>query len=519
MNTPDDANDALFFAEESPASTPYRPKRDAWKLMIVDDEEEIHRITRMALQDFTFEDRGLSFISAYSGKESKALLREHTDTAIVLLDVVMESEHAGLEVARYIRETLGNKLVRIILRTGRPGQAPERRVIMDYDINDYKEKTELTVQKLTTTIITALRSHRDLHIIDRNRRGLLQIINASAQLFEIQSLRQFANGVLTQLLSILNYDESSLYFHDAGFSQPDQKNQFVILAATGEFECFTDKHPNKVISDEISDRLSQAVAARSSLFFPDAYVGYFPTQSGRTGILYLNGDVQNMLEMDRDLIRLFSTNVSIAFKNLDLNFEIIETQKEVIYTLGEVVETHSHETANHVKRVAEVSWLLAMKAELGEERADILRMASPMHDIGKVGIPEAILTMPGKPSAEEFEKIKPHAAIGYGILRKSRREIMEAAAVIAHRHHERWDGKGYPDGIAGEAIHIYARITGLADVFDALSHSRVYKQAWKAADVYEYIRAERGKHFDPQLVDIFLAHFDEFVAINNLYPA
>jgi response regulator RpfG family c-di-GMP phosphodiesterase len=372
---------------------------------------------------------------------------------------------------------------------------------------------------LTTSIITALRSHRDLHIIDRNRRGLLQIINASAQLFEIQSLRQFANGVLTQLLSILNYDESSLYFHDAGFSLPDKRNQFVVLAATGEFESFTDKQSSHLMSEEITDRLNQAVAAKSSLFFPDAYVGYFPTGSGRTGILYLNGDVQNMLDMDRDLIRLFSNNVSIAFKNLDLNFEIIETQKEVIYTLGEVVENHSNETANHVKRVAEVSWLLAMKAGLGEERADILRMASPMHDIGKVGVPESILNMPGKPTVEEFEKIKPHAAIGYDILRKSRREIMEAAAVIAHRHHERWDGTGYPDGIAGEDIHIYARITGLADVFDALSHSRVYKKPWKSSEVYDYISKERGKHFDPILTDLFLEHFDEFLAINEQFPA
>ncbi len=184
MNSIQDLNDDLLFAEETAASPTHQHQRESWKLMIVDDEEEIHRVTRLALNDFSFEDRGLSFISAFSGEEAKALLQEHPDTAVVLLDVVMESEHAGLDVARYIRETLNNKLVRIILRTGRPGQAPEKRVIMDYDINDYKEKSELTVQKLTTSVITALRSHRDLHIIDRNRRGLLQIINASAQLFE-----------------------------------------------------------------------------------------------------------------------------------------------------------------------------------------------------------------------------------------------------------------------------------------------------------------------------------------------
>ncbi len=506
----------LIFAEE--IATEFRPEREGWKLLIVDDEEEIHTITRMAMQDFIFEERSLTFISAYSGAEAKAVLEDHPDTAIMLLDVVMESDHAGLEVARYVRETLGNTFVRIILRTGRPGQAPERKVISEYDINDYKEKTELTVQKLTTTIISALRSYRDLHIIDRNRRGLMKIINASAHLFEIQSLRQFANGVLTQLLSILNLDESSLYLHDAGFSVSSLDNDFLILAATGRFEPFVDKRATNVMPAEINDRLAQVIGAKCSLFFPDAYVGYFPTGSGRTGILYLTGYVQKMADLDRDLLRLFSTNVSIAFKNLDLNSEIIETQKEVILTLGEVVESRSLEMANHVKRVAEVSHLLAMKAGLGEDRSEILRLASPMHDVGKVGVPDAILFKPSRPTPEEFDQIRPHAAIGYEILRKSRREIMEAAAVIAHQHHEHWDGTGYPAGLAGENIHIYARITGLADVFDALSHQRVYKEAWNIEDVLEYVRNERGKHFDPTLVDIFLNDFDEFLAINEKHP-
>ncbi|HEY5521551.1 MAG TPA: DUF3369 domain-containing protein, partial [Desulfuromonadaceae bacterium] len=284
--------DDLVFAEE--VVTALRPEREGWKLLIVDDEEEIHTITRMAMQDFIFEGRGLAFISAYSGEEAKAILQDHPDTAIMLLDVVMESDHAGLEVARYVRETLCNSFVRIILRTGRPGQAPERKVISEYDINDYKEKTELTVQKLTTTIITALRSYRDLHIIDRNRRGLMKIINASAHLFEIQSLRQFANGVLAQLLSLLNLDESSLFLHDAGFSVSNHGKEFLILAATGRFELFINKSTTTVMSAEINDRLTQAISAQCSLFFPDAFVGYFPTGSGRTGILYLTGYVQNM---------------------------------------------------------------------------------------------------------------------------------------------------------------------------------------------------------------------------------
>lgn len=511
------SDEELFFADET--TTPDKSERQAWKIMIVDDEEEIHQVTKMALHDFTFEGRNLNFVSAYSAAETKKILPEHPDVALILLDVIMETDQAGLDVVKYVRETLGNRFVRIILRTGRPGQTPEKKVITEYDINDYKEKTELTVQKLTTTIITALRSYRDLHIIDRNRQGLIKIITASAQLFEIQSLRQFANGVLTQLLSILNFNESSLYLHAAGFSVSDSyEDEFLIMAATGVYESLVDKRATRVMPDEIKERLAEAVMTQSSLFFADAFVGYFPTGSGRTGLLYLSDGIENMTDMDRELLRLFSANVSIAFKNLDLNSEIIETQKEVIVTLGEIVETRSHELVNHVKRVSEVSYLLALKAGLSEEDAEVIRLASPMHDIGKVGVPDAILLNTERLSPEEFSHIKPHATLGYKILKNSRRSIMEAAAIIAHQHHERWDGKGYPNGISGEKIHLYARIVGIADVFDALSHKRIYKEPWKTEDVVACFRNERGGHFDPQLVDIFLENFNEFQGINEKYP-
>jgi len=518
MNNDDVLHDELCFAEES-ESLAANTGKSGWKILIADDEEEIHHVTLLALQGLTFEGRELIFLHAYSGSQAIDHVQQHPDIAVILLDVVMESDHAGLEVARMVREDLGNAMIRIILRTGRPGQAPERRVILDYDINDYKEKTELTVQKLTTAVITALRSHRDLTIIDRSRKGLLKVIKASAKLFEIQSLRNFANGVLIQLLSILNVNESSMYFCEIGFPAPNKKDEFMLLAATGIYETFVNQSARQFLAPDVFDRLSQAVKAGESLFFADAYVGYFPGEGGRAGILYLNDKIDNLMEMDRDLIRLFSTNVAIAFKNLDLNYEIIDTQKEVIYTLGEVVENHSQEMANHVKRVAEVSWLLATKAGMMEEQADILRLASPLHDIGKVGVPETILTTPGKLTAEQFELIKAHSAIGYDILKNSNREIMRAAAIIAYSHHERWDGTGYPHGLAGEEIHIFARITGLSDVFDALSHRRVYKDPWPPRKIYDLILEERGRHFDPQLTDLFLEHFDEFIGINEKFPS
>ncbi len=185
-----DTGECLWTGDISGSPSTAITNRQAWKIIIADDEEEVHNMTRMVLGDYSFEERGLKFLSAYSGGQTLQLIQEHPDTAVILLDVVMETDDSGLEVVRHIRQNIKNKFVRIILRTGQPGKAPENHVIKKYDINDYKEKTELTAQKLYTTITASLRAYQDLRTIEQNRRGLEQIIEASANLFEAQSLKK-----------------------------------------------------------------------------------------------------------------------------------------------------------------------------------------------------------------------------------------------------------------------------------------------------------------------------------------
>ena len=194
--------------------------------------------------------------------------------------------------------------------------------------------------------------------------------------------------------------------------------------------------------------------------------------------------------------------------------EIEKTQKEVLFTLGEVVETRSHEVSDHVKRVAEISMILAKKVGLTEEETKLLKLASPMHDVGKIGIPDSILHKPGKLTVQEFEMMKDHTKIGYHLLKSSQRKILQAAAIIALQHHEQWDGNGYPNGLKGEEIHIFSRITQLADIFDALLFKRTYKDKWNLDQILDFIREEKGKRLDPQLVDIFLEDIDEFAYIS-----
>jgi len=182
----DDANDVLFVDDETlflveDEAVSGVHENNHWKIMLVDDEEEIHNVTKLALSDFSFENRGLKFISAYSGQEAKELLDANPDTALILLDVVMETDDAGLALAKHIREEIGNESVRIVLRTGQPGQAPEGTVIIDYDINDYKAKTELTTQKLFTTVVTSLRTFGHLIAIKSHQREIERIALASAR--------------------------------------------------------------------------------------------------------------------------------------------------------------------------------------------------------------------------------------------------------------------------------------------------------------------------------------------------
>jgi putative two-component system response regulator len=198
-----------------------------------------------------------------------------------------------------------------------------------------------------------------------------------------------------------------------------------------------------------------------------------------------------------------------------LNQEIIDTQRELIFTMGEICETRSQETGQHVKRVAEYSYLLAKLH--GYTEFELIKHASPMHDIGKVAITDSILNKMGILTAEEWKTMRTHTTLGFSMLSVSKRPMLQMAATIALEHHEKWDGTGYPYGLVGEEISLVGRITAIADVFDALGSIRCYKSAWELPAILEYFRQQRGKHFDPKLLDLFFEHLDDFLAIRDRF--
>jgi len=516
----DDLLHDIFAEETNPAPQDEAPM-STWKIMIVDDEPAVHDVTMVALGGTLFLEKRLEFIHAYSGKEAKELITQHTDTAVVLLDVVMETEHAGLDVVRYIREEIHNQQVRIVLRTGQPGQAPERKVVTDYDINDYKEKTELTASKLFTLMHASLRGYRDILTIEQSKRGLAQIIDTSTDLFRLSAIDGFAAGVLEQLCALLGANPGALYLGThgklSGFAAELDSQGWVAIAGTGSYQNLIGQSVESLLNERHCEILKESQREKRNILRDGMFVSYFASRTGKQNLLLIDG-VDKLNKLGCDLVELFTKNVSIAFENVHLHKEIEETQQEVVYLLGEAVEQRSKETGNHVKRVAEISKSLALWCGLTHEQAEILKAASPLHDLGKIAIPDDILNKPGRHTPEEQVIMRSHAEIGYQMLCHSPRPVLKAAATVALEHHERWDGDGYPNKKAGEDIHIYGRITAVADVFDALGSDRCYKKAWPLEEIVAFFQDQKGKQFDPSLVDILLQNINEVAAIRESLP-
>lgn len=501
-------------AESTVTDLSGQPEPPSWKVLIVDDEASVHTVTEMVLGDFQFEGKPLHFLHAHSANEAIELFDREEDIALALLDVVMESDTAGLELVDRIRNEVGNQQVRIILRTGQPGQAPEEEVIVRYDINGYKEKTELTAQRLFTTVYAALRSYRDIMIIERNKRGLEKVIESTALIFGHENSRDFASAVLEQVATLLRMDRGVLYCRPI---LRDGELTFDIGAATGDYARYLPSADAEPLPESIRRMLREAHERQETLY-QDEHCVLLVTDSGQQESLLYIGQVYRLSDWEQQLVELFCTSVSIALENVRLNTELRESQKEIVHILAEAVESRSLETGNHVKRVAKLAYLLGTHYGMSEQEAAMLELAAPLHDVGKIGIPDAILNKPGRHDEAERRIMRTHADIGHTILSKSSRPIIQMGAELCRDHHEHWDGNGYPRGTAGDAISLAGRIIAVADVFDALGSKRCYKEPWDGAAIREFFEAQRGRQFEPRLVDILFEQWDSAMALRERYP-
>jgi signal transduction histidine kinase/DNA-binding NarL/FixJ family response regulator len=307
-------DDVLHLIDDS-GTAPEASTARKWKIAVIDDDHAVHEGTRFALSDYNLNGQTLEILSAYSAAEGRVLMRAHPDIAAVLLDVIMETDAAGLDLVEYIRNEIRNETVRIILRTGQPGQAPERRVIVQYDINDYKAKTELTADKLFTSLTAALRSYQQLERMVQTRRGLEIIIDAASTLYDFKSMQRLAEGVLTQIASLLNVDCAGiLVLRDDGNTSG---GDFSVLAGSGCYSRFIGAAGSQSLDPDLRQMVEAAFQRRKNEFADHRTVLYLRTGSGREVVVLLQAE-RPLSETDRSLVEIFGSRLSIAFDNVIL---------------------------------------------------------------------------------------------------------------------------------------------------------------------------------------------------------
>jgi HD-GYP domain-containing protein (c-di-GMP phosphodiesterase class II)/CheY-like chemotaxis protein len=485
------------------ASPPQVPRAAPWKLLVVDDEPDVRQLTVLNLRGFQFAGRHLQLIEAASAAEARQRLAEHPDIAAALIDVVMETDDAGLKLVEYIRNALGNAMMRLVIRTGQPGVAPERYVIDNFDIDDYKDKTELTVQKLYTTVRSALKGYRDLQTIQINRIGLEHILDVTPELYNLHKagLEEYFRGVMTQIIGLCKLGHTGMISTIDGMVVTLDGRELHIQAGAGDLDLDHDGHDAR--RREIAEICSEVVltGVEPERLRAGSLVVPLQVKDRVFGFVYLES-AERLSEADGELIRIMANQCAAALENYRLHHSIEESYDNAIEMLGQVAEFKDNTTGTHIRRIESYTQMVALEMGFDRIAADAIGKASRLHDVGKVGIPDAILRKPGKLDADEFAVIKRHAAIGNMVL--GRHPAFDLARRIAYMHHERWDGGGYPQGLAGEAIPLEARIAAVVDVFDALVNERPYKRSWQIADAIGEIERCAGSHFDPRVVEAFL---------------
>ncbi|MBP2299956.1 DUF3369 domain-containing protein [Azospirillum picis] len=576
--TPPPEDEELVFLDESGGdesggndaggAADHGPPGSRWTMLIVDDEPEVHAITKLVLSDFAFKGRRARFLSAHSAAEAQAILARESDIALILLDVVMETEDAGLQLVHHIREELGNRHVRIILRTGQPGQAPERAVILDYDINDYKAKTQLTAQQLFTSTVAALRSYEDIVAIDANRRGLEKIIEASSSLFRTRSMKLFAAGVLTQLSGLLGVGPDAILCVQRGGRggpRPDpgpdrgpdpgpggvaDHDGLYVLAGSGRFEALIDELAAGHVEAPVLDAVTACLERRAHQYAADHCTLYIRTPNGRETVVYLRSG-RPLSDLDRRLIELFCGKISVGFDNLHHYEQLHRVQQGTLAALADLVEggqpalpgalsaaePQPADARGGDQGTARLSRSLHLAAlteciarrlhadghfpeSLDETSLEIIGLAAILHDIGNAVVSPAILAKPGPLDDAERAAMQVHTVAGAALLSQASHlaegpSHLHLGATVARSHHENWDGSGYPDGRSGPAIPLCARIVAVADAYDAMTRDRPYRTALGHEAAVAEIRRLGGLRFDPTVVDAFLAALPEIEGLGR----
>jgi len=318
MQASENSHDDFLFIDDSDEEEILEGNEsEAWRVLIVDDDPEIHSVTQLALSDLVVLGRRLEYLHAYSGQDACQLLASNPDVVLVLLDVVMETDDAGLNVVKHIREVLGRQDIRIVLRTGQPGYAPEESVIKEYDINDYKTKTELTRRKLVTTVYAAIRSYQQIATVTESRKGLEKIVSGSSSLLELHSIAEYSQGTLKQLAQLIDQDIECLFCaRGQGIIEGADDLSFYIIAQQGFSSLLSNQKLETIKDEHISKQVKTCFTQKSHQYFDNSLYLYI-ARGGYRAVVYLTL-TEPLSDIQKQLLEVFLTGVAIGYENVHL---------------------------------------------------------------------------------------------------------------------------------------------------------------------------------------------------------
>jgi len=318
MQASENSNDDFLFIDDSDEDEILDcDGKEAWQVLIVDDDPEIHSVTQLALSDLIVLGRRLEYLHAYSGQDACKLIEQNPNIVLALLDVVMETDDAGLNVVKYIREDLSRQDIRIVLRTGQPGYAPEESVIKEYDINDYKTKTELTRRKLVTTVYAAIRSYQQIATVNENRQGLEKIVSGSANLLELHSMTEYCQGVLRQLITIIDQDVEALFCaRGQGIIDNADDLSFYVIAQQGFSSVLTKQKLDTLKNEQISQQVKSCFMQKQHQSH-ELSQSFYLVRGGYRAVIYINLQ-EALTETQKQLLEVFLTNAAVGYENVHL---------------------------------------------------------------------------------------------------------------------------------------------------------------------------------------------------------
>ena len=556
-------------------NSPVLSPGDYWKVLVIDDEQEVHDVTELVLRNFEFEGKSLKLLHAYSATEGIRVFGEHEDIAVALVDVVMDGDDAGLRLVRHVRQSMGNHFVRIILRTGQPGLAPEREVISRYEINDYKAKTELSAQKLFSVMVSALRGYRDIKALDDTRKGLERMLETATALFRARTIPRFAEIALGKLVSLFNQERAILQDRQGGGVFIAQSSQLFsrgeVLAFIGS-PAIASKGMHTILPRQVAniERSIQTISIAITTRYNEDFLIHITL--GR-----------QITQLDHTLAELFRLKATLALEHLLVLQKSQDAQRQAINALARIVHDRSppsfprhadsspeslesdayntlaesvseiyirhnmvgtagvvdflyqlttqaeigtwgsaERAARHIIRIGRYAEFISQQAGLDREFCNAIKFAAGLHDIGNLFAPPYLSSAWYLTDSISCRIASEHTRSGKDFLMCSSKSalsppILHMAADIAMHHHETWAGSGYPNGLSGQAIPLAARIVAVADFFDTHSYTQVDGEATSLSDkeIYELIAASSNYYFDPEIARVFLESYDELLSLRD----